>query len=281
MKFEKKQFIGIIFAIIMAGISGIFIEKIGESLFYFILVISFIVAVLPFITALITQQGHQKEKESKFLEFTRDLVEGVKTGTPINKGIINLQDRNYGTLSPHIKKLANQIGIGIGLDGALKTFAKEAKSIVISRAVTLISEAQKAGGDIGNILESVSQSVNQTEELKKEQKSSVSNLVVQGYIIFLVFIVIMLVLQYAILPIATGFNGEDSGLLGGDENVQPPEDDEDISLPLFILLLVQSIFAGLIIGNISEGKVMSGIKHSFILLTITLVVVTGAKVLLG
>jgi len=167
------------------------------------------------------------------------------------------------------------------LDNALKTFAKETKSVVISRAVTLISEAQKAGGDIDTILESVSKSVSQTEELKKEQKSSVSNLVVQGYIIFLVFIVIMLVLQYAILPIATDFNKNDSGLINGDNSEEPVKDASGISFPLFVLLLVQSVFAGLIIGNISEGRLLSGVKHSFILLTITLVIVTGARVMLG
>ncbi len=281
MKFEKRQFIGLTFGIIVVVVSAVFMDKIGKSLFYFISVLAFIIASLPFVTSLMFQQGKQKEKESKFLEFTRDLVEGVKMGTPINKGIFNLQDRDYGTLSPHIKKLSNQISLGLSLDNALKTFAKETKSVVISRAVTLISEAQKAGGDIDTILESVSKSVSQTEELKKEQKSSVSNLVVQGYIIFLVFIVIMLVLQYAILPIATDFNKNDSGLINGDNSEEPVKDASGISFPLFVLLLVQSVFAGLIIGNISEGRLLSGVKHSFILLTITLVIVTGARVMLG
>ncbi len=281
MKFQKKQFIGIFFSIIAIITSIIFIEKIGYNLFYFILVISFIMSSLPFVMFLISLQGVQKEKESKFLEFIRDLVEGVKTGTPINRGIANLQNRDYGKLSTHIHKLANQVNMGIPLDDALKIFAKETKSLVISRAVTLISEAQKAGGDVENILDSVSASVSQTEELKKEQKSSVSSLVSQGYIIFFIFIIIMLVLQYSILPIALDFtNSENTVLTTGENLTQNPKPTENFSLPLFILLLIQSLFAGLIIGKISEGRVTSGIKHSFILLTITLVIVTGAKLIL-
>jgi flagellar protein FlaJ len=288
MKTEKKQFIGIIFAVIVVTLSAIFINKIGEKLFYFILVISLVIASLPFVMHLMSTQGAQKEKESKFLEFIRDLVEGVRTGTPINRSIVNLQDRDYGTLSINIKKLANQVNIGIPLDSALKIFAKDAKSAVISRSVVLISEAQKAGGDIGNILESVSSSVNQTEELKKEQKAAVSSLISQGYIIFLIFIVIMLVLQYSILPIALDFTSSGTVLssntgLSSQETTSlsvTEENSESFSTPLLILLVVQAIFAGLIIGKISEGKIMSGVKHSFILLAVTLLITTGARALL-
>lgn len=282
MKVEKKQYIGIIFAVIAIVMSFLFRNKIGMNLFYFVAVLSLVISVLPFIIKLTSIQGVQKEKDSKFLEFVRDLIESVKTGTPINVGIVNLQNRDYGKLSSHIKKLGNQVSLGIPIENALRVFAKETKSVIISRAVTLISEAQKAGGEIGSILDSVSGSVAQTEEVKKEQKASVSGLISQGYIIFLVFIVIMLVLQYSILPIALEFTGSETVLSNNpDSNSNDSTKDLDnLSLPLLILLLTQAVFAGLIIGKISEGRIQNGIKHSFILLTITLVIVTGAKVII-
>jgi hypothetical protein len=39
---------------------------------------------------------------------------------------------------------------------------------------------------------------------------------------------------------------------------------------------VQSLFAGLVIGKLSEGTIKSGIKHSFILVTIAILLTTGA-----
>ena len=62
-----------------------------------------VISVLPFIIKLASAQGVQKEKDSKFLEFIRDLIESVKTGTPINVSVVNLQNRDYGKLSSHIK----------------------------------------------------------------------------------------------------------------------------------------------------------------------------------
>lgn len=278
MKIKFVHFIGVILAVIIVGLSFNFLYIDSRNLFYFIVVLAFIVAVLPFLLALLFSQAKQREKEDKFLEFTRDLVESVKSGTPINKAIINLRAREYGALTPHIGKLANQIYLGINLDDAFGTFAKETRSKVISRAMLLISEAQRAGGRIETIIESVARSVNQVEELKKERKSSVYNLVLQGYIIFFVFIIIMLVLEYAILPLAVEFSqSQVEG--GGSGNAILSK--EQFSNPLFVMLLVQSIFAGLVIGKISDGSILSGIKHSFVLLTVTLLVVTGTRVFLG
>ena len=219
-------------------------------------------------------QSRQKEKEKKFLEFTRDLVENVRSGTPISKSIINLRGRNYGTLSPHIEKLANQLSMGIVLTNAFKVFSNETKSRVISRAVGLISEAERAGGKIDTILDSVARSVNQIEQLRDERKAAVSNLVTQGYLIFFVFIIIMLVLEFKILPLVSDLQ-DGGGLSIGATNLNP----DQFSMPLFVMLLVQSFFAGLVIGKISEGSVKAGFKHSFILVALTLLVTTGAKVL--
>lgn len=272
MKLEKTHLMGIGVGIAMAIISGIIFS--GSRLLFFLIVLSLVIGALPFLTSLISSQNLQKEKEEKFLEFSRDLVENVKSGTPISKSIINLKNRDYRTLTPHVQKLANQLTLGITLTQALKTFASDINSKVITRAVGLISEAERAGGKIESILESVAKSINQIENLKKERKAAVSNLITQGYIIFMVFIVIMLILEFKILPLVSDLS------TGEGLNIQINKIDADeFGMPLFVMLLVQSFFAGLVIGKISEGSLKSGIKHSFILLTLTLLITTGAKAL--
>ena len=272
MKFEKMHWLGIAAGLVIAV--GSMIIFAGERLSYFLLVIGLVVGALPFAIGFLLGQSRQKEKEQKFLEFTRDLVENVRSGTPISKSIVNLKGRNYGTLSSHVDKLANQLAMGITLTNAFRVFSRETKSRVISRAVGLISEAERAGGKIDTILDSVARSVNQIEQLRKERKAAVSNLVTQGYLIFIVFIIIMLVLEFKILPLVSTLQGG-SGLSVSVGSVNP----DQFSMPLFVMLLVQSFFAGLVIGKISEGSVKSGIKHSFILVALTLLVTTGAKAL--
>lgn len=238
--------------------------------------IIFVVMLIP--TVLFFNRGIkvQKEKDQKFLEFIRDLSEGVKSGTPITQTILNLKNRDYGALSPHIIKISNQVTMGIPLTGVLENFALETKSGLIQRSVNLISEANRSGGEIATILSSVVLSVNQTENIEKERRSAIFNLVVQGYIIFSIFIIIILILEFFLMPMVQGLGPTK------DMNVEiEVGEDIDFAQPLFFLLITQSLFSGLVIGRIAEGKLLAGVKHSFILVSLALLLSTLANVIFG
>ena len=289
-KLKKPQIMGIITSLIIIIISTIlfFLKVISSNLFYFISGISLFILGLPFFIELILESREEREKEEMFIEFSRDLVENVKAGTPISKSIFNIQNKDYASLSPYVKKLANQISLGISIKTALETFARDVGSKTINRAITIIGESEKAGGNIDQILESVATSVSQTEKLRKERRNSMNNLVVQGYIIFLIFIVIMLVMQFSILPIATGIGGAEANSgtseissITGIGIVGAKATPEELTRPFLWLLITQGFFIGLVIGKLSEGKIKSGLKHSFILVLLALLISTGAKVFLG
>ncbi len=273
MKFELMHWLGIAIGTISA-VTSFFLSS--GNLFKFLLVVSSLLGIVPFMASFLFRQNTQHEKEAKFLEFMRDLVEMVRSGTPISKGIINLKKRDYGALSSHIFKLANQLEMGITLTESLLTFANETNSPVISRAVSLISEAEKAGGNIEEVLESVSNSVAQVDKLRKERAAGVSNLITQGYMIFMIFIIIMLVMEFKILPLVGDLQST-KGLSISVTKMNP----EEFAMPLFFMLLVQSFFAGLVIGKIAEGTLKAGIKHSFILLALTLLITTGVRAFFG
>ncbi len=284
IKIKKIHILGIITAVITIIADLIFLRH--EKIFYFVLGVAFIIGLLPFFVSLFIETEKEKEKEEMFLEFSRNLVESVRAGTPISRSILNVRGKDYGSLTPHINKLANQISLGIPVKKALNTFASDVNSNTISRAITLISEAEQAGGEIENILESVARSVSQTEKLKKERKAAIYNLVVQGYIIFLIFIVIMLIMEFKILPMTSSLGslggGGDLGGLGigfsmGGKGLTP----EEMARPFLWLLLVQGFFAGLTIGKLAEGSIRNGIKHSFILVFVAWLISTGARAFLS
>ena len=259
MEFKTSHWIGIFLGLIIIGISFLFY---GQGIFFFIIGIGFLIGAGPFVFNTIRETSIATEKEEMFLEFARNLVESVKTGTPISKSILNVRNRSYGALSENVQKLANQISLGIPLNKALDTFSKDVKSPTISRALTLIGQAERAGGDIGVILESVANAVNMAEKLKKERKARISTLVVQGYIIFIVFIIIILVMQFQIIPMIAGISGI-GGLLGGEGQAIT---QAEISNAFLYLLLIQGLFSGLTIGKLSQNSIKAGIKHSFALM---------------
>lgn len=255
--------------------------------FFLIFGIGVLVGATPFVLSVIRQAKKESEKEDMFLEFSRNLVESVKTGTPISKSIVNVKNKNYGVLGENIQKLANQISMGIPLGKALQTFSSDVNNKTISRALTLIGQAEKSGGEIGGILESVTEAVNTTDKLKKERKATISTLVVQGYIIFVVFIVIILVLQFQILPLLgnIGSGGEGAGsalsVIGFGGGGGAPISQQEISSAFLYLLLMQGFFSGLTIGKLADGSMKAGIKHSFILIVMAFLVSTGANAFFG
>jgi archaeal flagellar protein FlaJ len=248
--------------------------------------LSLLIGALPFLLSIVKEVRVEVEKEEMFLEFARNLVESVKTGTPISKSIINMRDKNYTVLNPHIKKLANQISLGIPLNQALTVFAKDIGNKTISRSLTLIGQAERAGGDIGVILESVADAVSMSDRLKKERKASISTLVIQGYIIFLVFIVIILIMQFQIIPMVAGIGDVSEGLGSGlgftlGTGVAQEVTQEQVSNAFLYLILVQGFFTGLTIGKLSEGNIKAGIKHSFSLSFLSFLISAGANVIFG
>ena len=153
-----------------------------------------------------------------------------------------------------------------------------------------MSDSEKAGGNIEDVLDSVVKSVSQIENLKKERRAVIYTFVVQGYIIFLIFMVIILVMEFKILPIASGLGeGINSGIgenigagfgsaLGAGGKIASPK---ELSRPFFWFLIIQGFFTGLVIGKMSEGKIFLGLKHSFILMVLAILVNTGSKLFLG
>lgn len=279
MELNKAHWIGIIAALVIMLSSLFFL---GTNLFPFIIGIGLFIGLSPFIFSLIYEAKIANEKEEMFLELSRNLVESVKTGTPISKSIINMKDKPYGVLSKHVKKLANQISLGIPLNSAFQTFARDVNNKTVSRAITLIGQAEKAGGDIGEILESVADAVSMSDKLKKERKAVISTLTVQGYIIFFVFIVIILVMQFKILPMVSGIS-DLGGVQGLNVGISGTTDVglEEISSAFLWLLLIQGLFSGLIIGKLAEGSVKPGIKHSFILMLVSFLASSAGNILWG
>jgi pilus assembly protein TadC len=277
MEIRKFHLLGLILGFVIILVSLLFM---GTKVFFLIMGGGILIVVFPFVLTAINETKLENEKEEMFLEFTRNLVESVKTGTPISKSIINVKNKSYGILGENVKKLANQISMGIPINIALSIFAKDVKNQTVSRTLTLIGQAERAGGDIGEILESVAEAVSMSDRLKKERKASISTLVVQGYIIFFVFMIIILIFQFQILPLVSGISSLDEGSVGGIGGGEPMS-GEELSSSFLYLLLIQGFFTGLTIGELSEGSLKAGIQHSFTLMFFSFLVSTVTNIIWG
>jgi archaeal flagellar protein FlaJ len=248
----------------------------GTRWFYGGLILSLLLISLPVLLKFLEDNKKQKFIESEWLEYVRGLVEGVRAGLAIPQCILNLKDKDFGYLTENTRKLANQVEWGIPVNDALQTFAKDTKNKVVKRSVAILIEAERSGGRMVDVLESVVNSVVSINMLKEERKSSTYTQVVQGYIVFFIFIGIMLVLEVKLLPMIQGMISGMSGGLSGVgllEGAGEAQISLDFKRIFLSLITIQGIFAGLMIGKFSEGSIKYGIKHSIGLVVISLLIV--------
>lgn len=279
IRFKKEYFIGISVGLFMIVLDILYFWK--TRWFLSIIILSVSIGWSQFWIDFHKEQVRQREIEEKFLEFVRALVGTAKSGISIPQALKQTSDKDYGALTKYTKKLANQLEWGIPVHDALLTFSKDTGNSVIKRSVSIVLEAEKSGGDMESVLESVTDSVVHVKKMKAERKAGTYSQMVQGYMVFFIFIGIMLLLQLKLFPSLQSMEGMGeslgsaglTGMFGQGEKADPAFMDRIF----FSLILVQGFFAGIMVGKFSEGTIKQGLLHSLILMTVAALIMTTAK----
>lgn len=294
VQFKKRHIVGIIIAVIILMYDFFFMY--GERWFVPLIIISITIGWIQFWIDFFYFSYQRKEYEANFLDFVRNLVGAVKSGMPVSKAIIHVsRNSEYGSLHKLITKLSNQIEWAIPVRKALKTFANSTNNNIIKRAITTVIEAEEAGGNLEDVLESITLSLIEIKKIKDARKASIHGQIMQSYIIFFVFLGVMVVIQNVLVPYMTKMQGNDvAGVGNAAAKTLVISSAIDMSSivsfissvfawfttlhGIFLMLgLLQGLFAGLVIGKLSEGDLTVGVKHSVILMTIAFFIMSLAQ----
>ena len=233
-----------------------------------IAIISVITIGLPFLINQYLIYKKAKEIEEYLPDFLRDVAESIRAGMPLSKAIEGASHGAYGALTEEMKITSAQISWGVDFEEALKKFAERVKSRLVRQAVLIIIESHKSGGDVADILETVSTDIKTLKSIEQERKSKLKVYLVSMYFIFFLFLGIIVALTQAFIPATPQLN-QAAGLLGGHPSKLS---EEDFRTYFFHLTLIQAFFAGLIGGQMGEGSALSGIKHSIFLILATVII---------
>jgi len=238
---------------------GIFVYVVNQLLIFsnFVNFIAIAIAVTGVAITEYMKFLTKKDIEERFPYFLRDVAENMRTGMTLPQAITATKETFYGSLTPHVKRMVTQIDWGVPFDKILNNFSRYSTKAV-QRAVSTIIETHRGGGDIAEIFDSVGKSTSEISNIMKERSSTIYNQMLTGYIIFFLFIGVLIILQVLLIPSFSSFSPE-----ANLENLAK------FYLDTFkILVLLQGFFAGLVIGKMSEGRIVAGIKHSLILIVV-------------
>ena len=206
--------------------------------------------------------------EEKFPDFLRDLAEYWKGGLSMTVAIQTLAKGEYGNLNEEVNKMSSQISWGVSFGEVLEMFTERVTSPIVTRAVRMVDEANKAGGKISDILLAASYDAREIKALETERRQEVGSYVTVIYASFFVYLGIILVLASTFIPAivdssaATGGSGSMS--IG---NLTIREMNEVwISTVFLYSLIIQGMGMGLAAGFMSTGRLYSAfLRASFLL----------------
>jgi|GEM_PF-119303 len=206
--------------------------------------------------------------EDKFPDFLRDLAEYWKGGLSMTLAVRTLANSEYGALNTDIKKMSDQLSWGIAFSDVLFMFADRVGTPLVKRAVSLISEANKAGGKISDILVTAANDSREIQFLKGERERAIGSYIAVIWVSYMVFLGVIVVLSKVFIPAIAS-----SGSSGGSDigNMQINAID-----PLFFLVVfyygvsAQALGNGAMAGIMATGRLSSGMRQSGMMLVIAM-----------
>jgi flagellar protein FlaJ len=229
-----------------------------------------IMPIIIFLTPyLIMKLYDLKKVESKMKivpRFLRDIVDNVESGMDLISSIKATENNEYGILNEEITKMSNQLTWGVSFDDTIINFSNNVGSKTLKRDLKLIIEARRVGGHVEKLLRELSEKIN-TENLRvEERKSNLASNTFTGYISFIIFVV-MIIMIYNGLFLEIGGSFSDSSNLN-------PYSNEILGNYLTILILLTyelAVLSGFLFGLMQENNIISGAPHVVALSLITFV----------
>jgi flagellar protein FlaJ len=242
--------------------------------------------ILPFIFLKYQRERRIKEMEEKMPTFLRDIVESLSSGAPFHQAIVLCSKVDYGELSREVKKMANQISWGMPVNKVFDQFIERVKSSKkLYMSLKILRESYFTGGNVISTLNSLADNLTQLNELEKERSSILNQYVILLYAIVFIFVAILVAINRLMIPIfkASEIPGEVAVFKSPCSDISSPiceifaippkyifglEPTSIASYYISIFFYMSTIIAatcGVVVGEIKEKSIVSGLKHSIIL----------------
>jgi len=193
-----------------------------------------------------------------------------QVGLTIAQAIAIMVNTNLGLLSYEIRRIKRDMEWGANFTEALMRFEERVSTPAIARTVTLITKASEMSGQIGEVLSIASSDAKMSEILSRERRSEMFIYTAIVYLSFFVFLFVVAVLTTQFLPVLATISTKGipaTGALAGIGSIPTVT----FGRLLYHACLIQALFSGLIAGQMGESTIAAGVKHSCVLLVISLV----------
>lgn len=215
-----------------------------------------------------------KAIEKSVPDFLDRLASVNEAGMTVIDSIDRVRKSDLGALNPELDRTWADIKWGANVEDALKGLERRIRTKTVARIVALITNAMNASGDISRVLRIAAEQAKSDRRLKRRRKQEMVTYLVVVYISFLVFLLIVGVLNTALLPnlpeTEVAAEGDLGQVPGGGDMISDigSIDEAAYQLIFFHTAVIQGLLSGLIAGQMSAGDIRNGAKHGAIMMAI-------------
>ncbi|MEN6610245.1 MAG: type II secretion system F family protein [Methanoregulaceae archaeon] len=254
---------GLFFAVKTYGMPVIFSTTLVDDF----VVWGVLVAVVPVAILDFLEDRRKRSLEEALPNFFRDLAGMNDSGMTLPNAVHLVSSSEYGALTPHIRRLDNDMSWNLPFVEAIYRFGKGIRTPLAERSVDLIAKASKAGGDISEVLRAAAVDTYEFVNLKSERRNNMLIYMVIVLVSFTVFLVVIAILVSTFLT--TMAHAGSAAAASGAKGVFSAQIDIFTYKRLFShAAMIQGFFSGLVAGQMGEGSAIAGLKYSAMMLLV-------------
>ena len=199
-----------------------------------------------------------------------------EAGLTVVASLKRVANSDLGALGPEVRRARTDIEWGASAETALRRLERRAETAMVSRSVTLVTNAMTASGEVAPVLRIAASEAQNSRRLRRERKQEMLTYLLVIYISFFVFLGIVAALSVAFIPAVesaairappsesgiASVGGVSSGVFSGLQSVNTAAYER----LFFHVAAIQGVCSGLVAGQLGEGQIADGLKHATVLL---------------
>ena len=226
------------------------------------LIISALIMLVPFLFFFEALSRRIKAIEDSIPEFLKRLAVVNEVGMPLAEAIRSISKINLGVLSTEVKLMYKDLVWSNSIFSALMKFERRVRTVSISRVVTLITKASETTGNIKETLRVAATDASLGERLRRQKFTVLFSYLIVVYLSFAVFLLVLYVFATMFLP-----KIPEASATSGQGMLSISAQKGEYTRLFMHATVIQGLFSGIIVGQMTGESAYDGLKHSVIMMT--------------
>jgi flagellar protein FlaJ len=216
-----------------------------------------IVALLPVMVAYEIRNQYVIHIEKQMPEFLREIADMRDIGMTLQGAITMIAGHKSGVLSSEIKIVSEELKYGSSLSGALVRMEERIGLTTVKRAISLLVRASEVTDHIREILSIAITDLEHYLKMKNTRTNVSFAYLAVIYLSFGIYLFTAYEMNVAFIASFSSFN--------------ITFDISSNKQQMFHIGIILGFFSGIMAGQLSSNTILAGLKHSIVMLIMTIV----------